>query len=111
MSSKNNRASEEPSLAYDHDKFVNESAAEKFGLISANRSFIKEKGFQHLDDFFHKTIARKGWGCIVPTPEAGCLDGCAGILRQPSSSCAQEGPSLWGVGRLQCEVYQSLLQP
>ena len=38
--------------------------AEKFGLISKNRSFIKEKGFQHPDDFFLKTIARKGWGSL-----------------------------------------------
>ena len=70
MSSKSRRASEEPSQAYDHGKFINESAVEKFGLVSANRSFIKEKGFQHPDDFFQKTIARKGAGYIVPTPEA-----------------------------------------
>ena len=36
-----------PSHDYNHEKFVNESAAEKFGLIFANRSFIKEKGFHH----------------------------------------------------------------
>ena len=72
MSSKSSPASEEPSQAYDQDKFINESATEKFGLISANRSFIKEKGFQHLDDFFRKTIARKGWGalCQPPRPAA-----------------------------------------
>ena len=64
MSSKSNRASEEPSQAYDHDKLVNESATEKFNLIFANRIFIKEKGFQHPDDFFRKTIARKGWGAL-----------------------------------------------
>ena len=46
---------------YDHDKFVHESAAEKFDLISKNRSFIKEKGFHHLEDFFGKTIVDKGW--------------------------------------------------
>ena len=72
MSSKRSRASEEPSLAYDHGKFVNESAVEKFGLIYANRSFIKEKGFQQHEDFFRKTIARKGWGalCQPPRPAA-----------------------------------------
>ena len=72
MSSKSSRAYEEPSQAYDHDKFVNESMAEKFGLISTKRSFIKEKGFQHPDDFFRKTIARKGWGalCQPPRPAA-----------------------------------------
>ena len=37
---------------------------EKFGLISKNRSFIKEKGFHHPDDFFHKTIANKGWRAL-----------------------------------------------
>ena len=64
MSSKSSQASEEPSQAYDHDKFVNESATEKFGLISAIHSFINEKGFQHPNDFFQKTIARKGWGTL-----------------------------------------------
>ena len=68
MSSKSSHASEEPSQAYDHGKFVNESAAEKFGLISSNRSFIKEKGFQHLDNFFQKTIERKGWGDFFQPP-------------------------------------------
>ena len=57
---KRSRVSEEPTHDYDHEKFVNESTAKKFGLISKNRSFIKEKGFHHPDDFFHKTIANKG---------------------------------------------------
>ena len=72
MSLKRSRASEEPTHNYDHDKFVNESAAEKFGFISKNRSFIKEKGFHHLDDFFLKTIANKGWRalCQPPSPAA-----------------------------------------
>ena len=61
MSSKRGRASEEPAHSYDHGKFFNESTVEKFGLISKNRSFIKEKGFHHLDDLFHKTIVNKGW--------------------------------------------------
>ena len=64
LSSKISRASEEPTHGYDHNKFFNESAAEKFGLISKNRSFIKEKGFQYLDDFFGKTIANKGWRAL-----------------------------------------------
>ena len=34
MTAKRGRASEEPTHSYDHDKFVNESAAENFGLIS-----------------------------------------------------------------------------
>ena len=64
MSSKRSRASEEPTHSYDHENFVKESAAEKFGLISKNRSFIKEKGFHHPDDFFRKTIANKGWQAL-----------------------------------------------
>ena len=47
MTAKRGRASEEPARSYDHDKFVNEDAAAKFGLISKNRSFRKEKGFHH----------------------------------------------------------------
>ena len=72
MTTKRDQTSEEPSHSYDHDKFVNESAAEKFGLISKNRSFIKEKGFHHPDDFFHKTIVNKGWRALSrpPSPTA-----------------------------------------
>ena len=46
--------------------------AEKFGLIYANLSFIKEKGFHHLEDFFRKTISKKRWGalCQPPRPAA-----------------------------------------
>ena len=29
-----------------------------------NRSFIKEKGFHHPEDFFRKTIADKGWRAL-----------------------------------------------
>ena len=72
MTAKRGRASEEPTHCYDHDKFVNEGATEKFGLISKNRSFIKEKGFHHPDDFVRKTIANKGWWalCQPPSPVA-----------------------------------------
>ena len=60
LSLKKRRKIEEPSHDYDHVKFFNASVAEKFGLISKTRSFVKEKGFHHLDDFFRKTIANKG---------------------------------------------------
>ena len=60
LSSKKSQKIEMPSHDYDHEKFVNASEAEKFGLISNNRSFIKGKGFQHPEDFFRKTIANKG---------------------------------------------------
>ena len=64
LSLKRRRGSEEPTHGYDHNKFFNESATEKFGLISKNRSFINEKGFHHPDDFFRKTIANKGWRAL-----------------------------------------------
>ena len=43
---------EESSTDYGHCKFVNLGASEKFALILKNRSFIKEKGFYHPEDFF-----------------------------------------------------------
>ena len=52
MTAKRGRASEESAGRYDHDKFVNEDTAAKLSLILKNRSFIKEKGFHHPDDFF-----------------------------------------------------------
>ena len=52
---------EELSHDYDHEKFVNVGATEKFSLISKNRSFIKEKGFYHPKDCFRKTIMSTGW--------------------------------------------------
>ena len=70
MTTKRGWASEEPARTYDHDKFVNESAAEKFILISKNRSFIKEKGFHHPEDFFLKKIADKGWRALCQPPHS-----------------------------------------
>ena len=32
-----------------------------------------------------------------------------GILRQPRLPCREKGPGVWGVGRLQREVYQPIL--
>ena len=68
LSSKRNRASEESTHDYDHKKFFIENAAMKFGLISKNRSVIKEKGFHHPDDFFCKTIANKRWRAFFQPP-------------------------------------------
>ena len=55
---------EEQTVTYDHEKFVNEGAVEKFGFILKIPSFIKEKGFHHPEDFFCKTIANKGWRAL-----------------------------------------------
>ena len=59
---------EELSHDYDHEKFVNVGATEKFSLILQNRSFIKEKGFHHPKDFFRKTITSKGWRALCQPP-------------------------------------------
>ena len=61
-----------PPVAMTGTSCVNESAIEKFGFISKNQSFIKEKGFHHPEDFFRKTIVAKGWRalCQPPRPAA-----------------------------------------
>ena len=59
---------EEPSHDYDHKKFENVGATEKFSLISKNRSFNKEKGFHHPEDFFSKTITSKGLIALYQPP-------------------------------------------
>ena len=70
LSSKRSRAIEELAHDYDHEKFINASAAEKFNLISNNRSFIKEKGFHQPDDLFCTTIANKGWRVLCQPPRS-----------------------------------------
>ena len=72
LTAKRGRGSDEPTCTYDQAKFVNEGAAEKFGLICKNCSFIKEKGFHHPEDFFRKIFAAKGWQalCQPPCPAA-----------------------------------------
>ena len=57
---KGGRASEDLTPNFDITKFVNEGAADRFGTICKNRSFIKENGLHHPDDFFRKSIATKG---------------------------------------------------
>ena len=61
---KRGRTSEDPTPNFDVSRFVNKGAADRFDTICKNRSFIKEKGFHHPDDFFRKTIAAKGWRAL-----------------------------------------------
>ena len=68
LPTKRSRSSEDPTPTYDVTRFVNASAADRFGTICKNRSFIKEKGFHHPDDFFQKTIAAKGWRALCQPP-------------------------------------------
>ena len=64
LPAKRSRPSEAPTPAFDDSRFANMSAVERFGTICKNRSFIKEKGFHHPDDFFRKTIEAKGWRAL-----------------------------------------------
>ena len=70
LTAKRGQTSEDPTPNFDLTKFVNEGVADRFGTICKNLSFIKEKGFHHLDDF--KSIANKGWRalCQPPRPAA-----------------------------------------
>ena len=73
LPAKRSRSSEDPSPTYDVTRFVNESAANRFGTICKNRSFIKEKGFHHPNDFFRKTIAAKGWRALCQPPHPAAM--------------------------------------
>ena len=67
------RSSEDPTPNYDVMQFVNEGAADRFCTICKNRSFIKEKGFHHPDDFFRKTIAANGWRALCQPPHPAAM--------------------------------------
>ena len=73
LPAKRSRASEAPTHAFDASRFANLSAAERFGSICKNRSFIKEKGFHHPDDFFRKTIEAKGWRALCQPPRPAAM--------------------------------------
>ena len=73
LPAKRSRASEAPTPAFDASRFLNLSTAERFGSICKNRSFIKEKGFHHPDDFFRKTIEAKGWRALCQPPRPAAM--------------------------------------
>ena len=73
LPTKRGSANEDPTSNFDIMKFVNEGAANRFGTICKNRSFIKEKGFHHPDDFFRKTIATKGWRALCQPPRPAAM--------------------------------------
>ena len=73
LPTKRSRSSEDPTPTYDVTRFVNANAADRFGAICKNRSFIKEKGFHHPDDFFRKTIAAKGWQALCQPPHPAAM--------------------------------------
>ena len=73
LPTKRGRANEDPSSTFDVKTFVNEGVADRFGTICKNRSFIKEKGFHHPNDFFRKTIASKGWQALCQPPRPAAM--------------------------------------
>ena len=60
LPAKRSRPSEAPTPAFDASRFVNESVADRFSIICKNRSFIKEKGFHHPDDFLGRQSKERG---------------------------------------------------
>ena len=73
LPAKRSRASEAPTPTFDASRFINESAADRFSTICKNRSFIKEKGFHHPEDFFRKTIEAKGWRALCQPPRPAAM--------------------------------------
>ena len=73
LPAKRSRASEASTPAFDASRFANASAADRFSTICKNRSFIKEKGFHHPDDFFRKTIEAKGWRALCQPPRPAAM--------------------------------------
>ena len=73
LPTKRGRTSEGPTPNFDVSKFINEGATDRFDTICKNRSFIKEKGFHHPDDFFRKTIAAKGWRALCQPPHPAAM--------------------------------------
>ena len=65
MSSKKQRVSKRTSNAppfeeYNHDMFITLETSKRYMMITRNKTFIKEKGFEHPKDFFKKDIVNKG---------------------------------------------------
>ena len=73
LSSKRSHRVEEPVEHYDCTKFVNLEASKRFTLISTNRSFIKEKGFHHPENFFKRIIANKWWKALFQPPRPAAI--------------------------------------
>ena len=89
-------ASEDLTSNFNVMRFVNESAADRFGTISKNRSFIKEKGFHHPNDFFRKTILAKGWRALWQPPYLATMS----VVREFYSNLAThiiKKVRVWGV--------------
>ena len=65
LSLKRNQASEEPAHDYDHEKFVNASVVEKFGLISKTGPSSRIRGFTTPTISFAKPLRIRDGGCYA----------------------------------------------
>ena len=108
LPTKRGQSSEDSTPNYDVTRFVNEGAADRFGTICKNRSFIKEKGFHHLDDFFRMAIATKGWRALFQPPHPVAMSVVREFYANLTSHVVKK-VRVRGVGRIQCIVDQSLL--
>ena len=69
LPAKRSRPSEASTPAFDASRFANSNAADRFSIICKNRSFIKEKGFHHPEDFLEK-LSRPRVGVLCANPLA-----------------------------------------
>ena len=96
LPAKRGQANEDPSPNFDVTRFINEGAADRFGTICKNRSFIKEKGFHYPNDFFRKTIAAKGWRALFQPPHPAAMS----VVREFYANLAShvvKKVRVWGV--------------
>ena len=93
---KRGRSSEDPTPTYDVTRFVNESATNRLDTICKNRSFIKEKGFHHPDDFFRKTIAANGWWALCQPPDPAAMS-VVGEFYANLASHVLKKVRVWGI--------------
>ena len=59
-----------PPEKYNYNKFVTLEASRRYTTTARNITSIKEKGFEHTNDFFLKDIDTKEWKelCKLPKP-------------------------------------------
>ena len=56
-------------------------------LIARNKTFIKEKGFEHANDFFMKDIPTKGWKELCKPPKPTTIS----IVRELYANLVDQG--------------------
>ena len=76
-----------PLEEYNNEKFVTLEASRRYTLIARNRTCIKEKGFEHTDDFFVKGIAIKGWKKLCKPPKPAAIS----VVREFYENLADQG--------------------